>query len=126
MLLGPPTLASAPPSSATIDNVQLKLTPRVCAIGATEKNCEAKVLAEWQAPHNESLCLYIADRPQVKRCWEDYAQGSYRIELTFDRDVVFELRDARDNDLLAAETLKLIRQALEYRRRRRAPWNVFE
>lgn len=47
----------------------------------------------WRAPHEESLCLVIVDRPEVKRCWENYSQGTYSIELIFNEDLIFQLKD---------------------------------
>ena len=106
-------------------SVHLKLTPKICTV-KDEAACETKVLAEWHAPRDESLCLVILEKPEVKHCWDHYSQGSYSIELTFNTDLKFELKDPQLRDTVAAESLRLIREALEYRHRRRAPWNVFE
>ena len=106
--------------------VHLELTPKICTVKADAATCETKVLAEWRSSHDESLCLVIAEKPEVKHCWEHYAHGSYSIELTFNTDLRFELKDPQLRDTVAAESLRLIREALEYRHRRRAPWNVFE
>jgi hypothetical protein len=107
------------------DDIRLQLTPRVCTLSAGEKQCEATVSAQWQAGHNESLCLVIVERPEIKRCWENYSGGLYRIELTFADDLIFQLKDLQLQNVLASEVLRVIREVLEYRHRRPQPWNIF-
>jgi hypothetical protein len=106
--------------------IQLELSPRICTLGAHDKQCQTEVHAQWSAPRDESLCLVIVDRPDVKRCWEHYSQGTYSITLTFADDLTFELRDAALQNVLASEVLRVIKEALHYRHRRRDPWNIFE
>lgn len=108
------------------DNIHLELSPRICTLGARDKQCQTEVHAQWSSPHEESLCLIILDRPDVKHCWEHYAQGTYSINLTFVDDLTFQLRDAASQGVLASEVLRVIREALRYRHRRREPWNIFE
>jgi hypothetical protein len=108
------------------EDIRLTLSPKVCTLALNDKQCEAEVHASWQAAHDESLCLVIADRPNVKRCWEHYAEGTYSIELVFTEDVVFELKDLDLNRVLASEVLRVIREAIRYRHRRRQPWSIFE
>jgi hypothetical protein len=117
-----------PPAEAAAaeDDIHLELSPRICTLGAHDKQCQTEVHAQWSAPHEESLCLVILDRPEVKRCWEHYSQGTYSIELTFVADLTFQLRDPTLQNILASEVLRVIREALHYRHRRRDPWNIFE
>jgi hypothetical protein len=85
-----PAMATASPAE---DDIHLELSPRICTLAAHDKQCQTEVHAQWSAAHEESLCLVILDRPEVKRCWEHYAQGTYSIELTFVADLTFQLRD---------------------------------
>ena len=121
------SLSSVAPAAApgAGDNIRLELSPRICTLASNDKQCKTEVHAQWSAPHEESLCLVIVDRPDVKRCWEHYSQGTYSIELTFVDDVTFQLRDADMQSVLASEVLRVIREALHYRHRRREPWNIF-
>ena len=116
---------AATPTPGAGDNIRLELSPRICTLASNDKQCKTEVHAQWSAPHEESLCLVIVDRPDVKRCWEHYSQGTYSIELTFVDDVTFQLRDADMQSVLASEVLRVIREALHYRHRRREPWNIF-
>ena len=50
----------------------------------------------------------------------------YDIHLLFKDDVLFQLEDLDLRRVLASETLKVIREALQYRHRRRQPWSLFE
>jgi hypothetical protein len=107
-------------------DIQLELIPRICTLSAKDKQCDALVRAQWRSPHSESLCLVIVNRPEVKRCWENYSEGTYSIELVFNEDVIFQLKDPALQHVLASEALRVIREAMRYRHIRREPWNVFD
>jgi len=119
-------IAAEGAASAGEDNIHLELSPRICTLGARDKRCQTEVHAQWSAPREESLCLVILDRPDVKHCWEHYSQGTYSIVLTFVDDLTFQLRDPAMQNVLASEVLRVIREALHYRHRRRDPWTIFE
>ncbi len=121
--------AAATPAAApvlTSEGIQLQLSPRICTLAARDRQCQTEVHAQWSAPREESLCLVIVDRPDVKHCWEHYEQGTYNIVLTFVDDLTFQLRDPALQNVLASEVLRVIREALHYRHKRREPWNIFE
>lgn len=120
-----PALAAAPENPAD-DDIHLELSPRICTLASRDKECKTEVHAQWSAPHEESLCLVIVDRPDVKHCWEHYSAGSYTIELTFAEDLIFQLRDVSLDHVLASEALRVIREAIRYRHKRRQPWNIFD
>lgn len=106
------------------EDITLELKPRVCTLSAGDDLCETTVRAQWRARKDESLCLVIVDRPDIKRCWENFANGTYNVELSFDRDLTVELRDPQLQQVLVAETIAVIKQALQLRRKRRQPWNL--
>lgn len=108
------------------DSIQLELTPRVCTLTAKDKRCETTVNAQWRAPKEESLCLVIVDRPEVKHCWDHYAAGAYSIELVFSEDLTFQLKDSELQHVLASDVVRVIREALRLRHRRRSPWDIFD
>jgi len=114
--------ASAVPSKA----IQLEISPRLCTLAARDKQCDVVVHASWSAPQEESLCLVLLGRPEIKRCWEDYVSGTYTLQLEFAQDLTFQLRDPSLRNILASEVLRVLREALQYRHRRRQPWNVFD
>jgi hypothetical protein len=119
-------LQAPPVLSATDSDIRLELSPRICTLAATDKQCETRVSAKWQSTHEESLCLVILDRPEVKRCWENYSEGTYSIQLIFAEDLVFQLRDVDLRNVLASQALRVIREAIRYRHKRRQPWNIFD
>jgi hypothetical protein len=123
-------LLSPPPASAAggngSDNIHLELSPRICTLAMNDTQCNTVVRATWSAPRDESLCLVIVGRPEVKRCWEHYSEGSYSIELIFSTDLVVQLKDLDQQQILASEALRVIREALRYRHKRREPWNIFD
>jgi hypothetical protein len=118
--------AAATPTIADDDGIHLELSPRICTLTSHDKQCQTAVHAQWSAPREESLCLVIVDRPEIKHCWEHYSQGTYSIDLTFVDDLTFQLRDPALQNVLASEVLRVIREALHYRHKRRDPWNIFE
>jgi hypothetical protein len=119
-------LQARPALSATDSHIRLELSPRICTLAATDKQCETRVSATWQSTREESLCLVILDRPEVKRCWENYSEGTYSIHLVFAEDLVFQLRDVDLRNVLASQALRVIREAIRYRHKRRQPWNIFD
>jgi hypothetical protein len=113
-------------AAETGEDIRLELRPRICTLSANDKQCETRVYAIWRSPHEESLCLVIVNRPEVKRCWENYSEGTYSIELTFADDLTFQLKDPELKHVLASEALRVIREAIRYRHKRREPWNIFD
>lgn len=113
-------------STAVEGRIQLDLRPRVCTLSAHDKECQTEVHASWRSPQEESLCLIVLERPEVKRCWENYLEGTYSIQLVFADDLTVQLRDPELRQILSSEVLHVIREAIRYRHRRREPWNVFE
>jgi Protein of unknown function (DUF3019) len=107
-------------------HIQLQISPRICTLTGRDKQCETPVHAQWRSSQDESLCLVIVARPDVKRCWEHYSEGTYTIQLTFAEDLTFQLRDVSLEHVLASEVLRVIREALRYRHKRRQPWNIFD
>ena len=106
--------------------VRLEISPRLCTLAARDTQCDVVVHASWSAPEAESLCLVLLGRPDIKRCWEDYASGTYSLRLEFAQDLTFQLRDPSLQNILATEVLRVLREALQYRHRRRQPWNIFD
>lgn len=105
--------------------VELKVRPRVCTLAGDATTCNTTVHAQWRSPRNESLCLLIVDRPEVRQCWEDHKEGVYSVEVSFSEDLVIELRDTEVDRVLASQAIAVIRQALLLRHKRRPPWNIF-
>jgi hypothetical protein len=108
------------------ESIQLELSPRICTLAANDHQCDTLVRATWRSPHEESLCLVILEHADVKHCWEKYTEGTYSLELVFTSDLVFQLKDLGLQHVLASEVLRVIREAIHYRRKRRQPWNVFD
>lgn len=117
--------AAALAADASRPRIELKLRPRVCTLSDQDSTCNTTVHAQWRSSRNESLCLLIVDRPQVRQCWENHQEGVYSVELSFSEDLVVELRDAEQDRVLASQAIAVIRQALQLRHRRRPPWNIF-
>jgi hypothetical protein len=114
-----------PGSAVPAESVELQVRPRVCTLSAQDEACNATVVAEWRSPRSESLCLLIVGRPEIQRCWEEHSEGRYTLALVFSEDLQVELRDAQSRDVLASQAIRVIREALELRRKRRPPWSVF-
>ena len=106
------------------DGIRLELSPRVCTLSADNENCDTVVTAKWQSRRDESLCLLIVGQPQVRQCWENHSEGVYTVRLMFDRDLLVELRDLELRNVLASETIAVIKEALRLRRKRRQPWDI--
>lgn len=123
-MLWPPHARAA--TDTDRNDIQLELSPRICTLALNDSQCSTLVRATWRSSHEEALCLVILDRTDVKRCWEKYTQGTYNLELVFSSDLVFQLKDLELQRVLATEVLRVIREAIHYRHKRRQPWNVFD
>ena len=117
--------AAALAADASRPRIELKVRPRVCTLSEDDTTCNTTVHAQWRSSRDESLCLLIVDQPQVRQCWENHKEGVYSVEVSFSADLVVELRDAEQDRVLASQGVAVIRQALQLRHRRRAPWNIF-
>jgi len=121
-----PALLDAMSVQAGGDDIRLELSPRICTLGIRDRECDTRVQASWHASREQSLCLVIVDRPEIKKCWERYSEGTYTIELVFSTDVTFQLKDFELQQVLASEAIRVIKEAIQYRHKRRQPWNVFD
>ena len=117
-------LTCGPNSAAGADAIRLELKPRICTLTANEETCETTVRAHWRAARDESLCLVIVGRADVKRCWESFSEGRYAIELSFHEDLIVQLRDPSLERVLTSAAITVIREAIQLRRKRRQPWNI--
>ncbi len=121
-------IANGTAAAATVvhhEFIQLDVQPRLCTLSARDEYCDTVVQAQWRSPRNEALCLVIAGRPEIKRCWENHSKGLYTVALVFSEDLVVELRDTQLQKVLASEAITVIREALQLRRKRREPWSIF-
>lgn len=117
---------SASGSGPSDEDIHLEISPRICTLTGNDKQCSIPVHAQWRSKHDESLCLVILEHKEIQRCWEHYSAGTYTVDLVFAQDVVFQLRDVSLEHVLASEALRVIREAIQYRHRRRQPWNIFD
>ena len=113
-------------SGPSDEDIHLEISPRICTLTGNDKQCSTPVHAQWRSNHDESLCLVILEHKEIQRCWEHYSAGTYTVDLVFTQDVVFQLRDVSLEHVLASEALRVIREAIQYRHRRRQPWNIFD
>jgi hypothetical protein len=105
--------------------IELELRPRICTISARAEQCNTEVQAQWRSAHDESLCLLIVGRPEIKHCWDGYSEGTYTLRLAFSEDLVVELRDPQLRTVLVSEAVTVIKEALRLRHKRRQPWSPF-
>lgn len=117
--------AALPDEPAADPDIKLEISPRICTLTGNDKQCATPVRAQWRSRKDESLCLLIQASRPVRHCWEHYRAGTYTVDLVFSDDVLFQLRDVSRERVLASEVLRVIREAIQYRHRRRQPWNIF-
>jgi len=114
-----------PTPAAAAEQIELDVSPRVCTVSAQSTACDTVVKAQWRSARNESLCLLIAGRPEVRQCWENHTEGNYSVAMIFSQDLILELRSLQGQELMASQAIKVIREALQLRRKRRPPWGIF-
>lgn len=117
-------LAASTCAAQAGSGISLDLKPRVCTMTTEDEECETTVRAHWRSSRDESLCLVIVGRPEIKRCWENFSEGRYSIELAFAQDLTVQLRDPGLQHVLASAAITVIREAIQLRRKRKQPWNI--
>lgn len=120
---------SVPFAARTSDapnGVELDLRPRVCTMAAGDKQCRAQVLVSWRSAPPRALCLTVADRPELNHCWDAASEGNITVEVRAAADVAFQLQTADRPPVVASNVLRVVRESIQYRPRRRAPWSLFE
>ncbi|HEU4531973.1 MAG TPA: DUF3019 domain-containing protein [Steroidobacteraceae bacterium] len=125
LAVAPLAVAQAPAQPPVPRDIELDVKPRVCTLAAEDESCDTVVSAQWRARSNESVCVLVVGRPEIRRCWENHSEGLYTVALVFSEDLVVELRDTQEQRLLASEAIRVIREALQLRRKRRPPWSIF-
>jgi hypothetical protein len=108
------------------DGIQLELSPRICTMAADDKQCRTQVHAAWKSGREMSVCLIVVNRPDLKHCWEHAVEGSISVDLLGAEDVTFEIQEADRRQILASEVMRVVRESVRYRHRRRQAWSLFE
>ncbi len=111
---------------APVAELHLELRPRLCTVRGDEEVCSARVEARWNSTVGQSLCLVIRARPQIIHCWTQRREGAFAADVSFQEDLLVELRDTDLQHTMASASVRVIHQATEYRRKRRRPWSLFD
>lgn len=109
-----------------LSGLELELRPRVCTLAADDQQCRTQAQVSWRSAGAFSLCLVILERPELTRCWESASEGNATVDLVAAKDVTVELTDATQQHVLASSVMRVVRESVRYRPRRRQPWSLFE
>ncbi len=105
--------------------IELWIKPSLCIISKEDELCMDQITINWQANHLQSLCLFQSGTEQPLFCWNDEDNGLFLQEVNTKTNLTFQLRQQGDNSLLASQVFQVLKEYIEYRRRRRNPWNFF-
>jgi len=106
-------------------DVELRLSPSVCALSDDQPNCRETLELSWESDSPEVLCLFLKQQEQPLECWQTRQTGDFQYRAETDQNLVFQLRRRPGNELVASAVFEVIREHTEYRSRRRKPWNFF-
>lgn len=107
------------------DSVEFTLQPRLCVISHKQSSCKDRIKIRWLAREIQSLCLHREDWAPAIRCWEQQQKGAHQYDIDSDQNVIFLLKSLAKDELLAQAIFEVIKEELQYRRRRRNPWSFF-
>lgn len=105
------------------DLIELTLTPRLCVLGETERECSGPVTVHWQADVSLSACLFQEGKPQPLKCWQQTAAGDHILDSLTNRSVRFYLATT-DGKVLVDGWFEVLQQQTT-RRKRRNPWSFY-
>lgn len=105
------------------DLIELTLTPRLCVLSETERECSGQVSVHWQANLSVSACLFQEGQPQPLKCWQQMAAGDHILDARTNRSVRFYLATI-DGKVLVDGWFEVLQQQTT-RRKRRNPWSFY-
>ncbi len=105
--------------------IQFSIKPRMCVLTQGERVCEDELEIKWQAEQLRSLCLFRKDKTLPLRCWEDAHTGEHYIKISASRNVDFQLKELRGEQLLVTEAFEVVQDNPQFRKRRRNAWSFF-
>lgn len=101
--------------------VQFAMQPQQCV--TTGEYCEKRLQLRWILSHPQPVCLEILDEQPEIVCWQQ-AQTQWQGDVRSQKNIVFRLWDARQQQVLASVTLQVLRSPRRHLRRS-AAWSVF-
>jgi hypothetical protein len=112
------------PNWAYCQSVELTLTPRLCVLEASERECGGTVTLRWHAPSALSACLFQEGQAQPLQCWQKTALGEYTLSPRANRSVRFFLAPPNDNSVIVEAWFQVLQQQTAHRKRRN-PWSFY-
>jgi len=103
----------------------LTLSPEKCLLLNQAKECAIVVKVGWKTKINGDYCLYNNLSDLSITCWENNQQAEKEFLLSFSKDLQFELRHKKNNQVVFTATLKLYKKTSNLRRKRRNPWSFY-
>jgi len=103
----------------------LTLSPKKCLLLNQAEKCEMLVTINWKVKIQGDYCLYNNLSEFSIVCWEKTQQANKKLLLLFSKDLYFELRDKKTNQVIFTAPLKLYKKTSNLRRKRRNPWSFY-
>ena len=103
--------------------IELILTPRLCVLEESERECNGAITLHWQAPTALSACLYQEGQTQPLHCWQQITSGEYILHPNASRSLHF-LLTSPDGGVLADSWFQVLQQQNAHRKRRN-PWSFY-
>jgi len=103
----------------------LTLSPEKCLLLNKAKECDIVVNVNWKTKTKGDYCLYNNLSVLPITCWENDQQAKKDFLLSFTKNIHFELRHKKNNNVVFMATLKLYKKTSNLRRKRRNPWSFY-
>ncbi|MCG7532388.1 DUF3019 domain-containing protein [Psychrobium sp. MM17-31] len=118
------SLTSAAQAMPATPDPKLVVQPEQCVAMKQGNPCFASVEIAWKMPEQGHYCLYSNMQQQAIRCWKNHNAGQAEFEVKATNNVVFTIRQANEESVLATGLMKL---AWVYKKKGqpRRSWRLF-
>ena len=108
--------------SASADAAELRVTPKLCAIGEDEEMCSISVSVTFRADDDSRYCLSVSDRGLLE-CFDGAQTSEIRVYVAADEDVEFLVSEADTGTRIATTTMQVAKFRPK-RHQRRYGWGL--
>ncbi|TQV86899.1 DUF3019 domain-containing protein [Aliikangiella coralliicola] len=108
-----------------INELGLFLSPNLCLLSQKESQCEIKLHVRWQTQSPGHYCIKVSDENQVLQCWKNTKNAQTEVELKLKNNLSVSLIEQESEQKIYQQTVRLQRQVVKYRRKRRNPWQFY-
>ncbi|MGB0494955.1 MAG: DUF3019 domain-containing protein [Kangiellaceae bacterium] len=103
----------------------LFIKPKSCVVDKKNDVCEATIDVQWKLKNKQDVCLIIDEQNRTLACWQNTEMITESFSIDIERNVNFQLKDQKTNQLIYSAPFSLYLKLVKYRKKRRNPWSFY-